>query len=99
MSTCVFFFRSVRSSGEVSDAWVALGNSQWFPMPYYGDEKQGGVNGHYYHVFNTVRCILSTLHFRGSDDYYRISLCIIRFLRALCCSVYSTCLAQWHVVL
>lgn len=26
-------------------------------MEYYGDEKQGGVNGHYYHVFNTV-CIL-----------------------------------------
>ncbi|KAL0574045.1 Protein cwh43 [Marasmius crinis-equi] len=25
----------------------------WFPMEYYGDENQGGVNGHFYHVFNT----------------------------------------------
>jgi len=25
----------------------------WFPMEYYGNEKQGGVGGHYYHVFNT----------------------------------------------
>jgi hypothetical protein len=23
-------------------------------MAYYGDENQGGVNGHFYHVFNTV---------------------------------------------
>lgn len=29
---------------------------QWFPMEYYGDETKGGVNGHFYHVFNTVRC-------------------------------------------
>lgn len=27
-------------------------------MEYYGDEKQGGVNGHYYHVFNTVRILI-----------------------------------------
>ncbi|KDR76390.1 hypothetical protein GALMADRAFT_226084 [Galerina marginata CBS 339.88] len=25
----------------------------WFPMEYYGDAHNGGVNGHYYHVFNT----------------------------------------------
>ncbi|KAF8150589.1 hypothetical protein B0H34DRAFT_144144 [Crassisporium funariophilum] len=25
----------------------------WFPMEYYGDDIQGGVDGHYYHVFNT----------------------------------------------
>ncbi|KAH9481549.1 Protein cwh43 [Psilocybe cubensis] len=31
-----------------------LAVEHWFPMPYYGDEKQGGVNGHYYHVFNTI---------------------------------------------
>ena len=24
-------------------------------MEYYGSQQQGGVNGHYYHVFNTVR--------------------------------------------
>lgn len=23
-------------------------------MEYYGDETKGGVNGHFYHVFNTV---------------------------------------------
>lgn len=23
-------------------------------MAYYGDENTGGVNGHFYHVFNTV---------------------------------------------
>jgi hypothetical protein len=23
-------------------------------MKYYGNEEAGGVNGHYYHVFNTV---------------------------------------------
>ena len=26
---------------------------QWFPPQYYLD--QGGVRGHFYHVFNTVR--------------------------------------------
>lgn len=26
---------------------------QWFPMEYYGNEYEGGVNGHYYHVFYT----------------------------------------------
>ncbi|KAH7884594.1 Frag1/DRAM/Sfk1 family-domain-containing protein [Phlebopus sp. FC_14] len=25
----------------------------WFPMEYYGNDREGGVNGHYYHVFNT----------------------------------------------
>ena len=29
---------------------------QWFPMSYYGNKWQGGVNGHFYHVFNTVGC-------------------------------------------
>ncbi len=24
-------------------------------MSYYGDQNKGGVNGHYYHVFGTVR--------------------------------------------
>ncbi len=28
---------------------------QWFPMAYYGDARHGGVNGHHYHVFGTVR--------------------------------------------
>ena len=28
---------------------------QWFAMEYHGNEHEGGVNGHYYHVFNTVR--------------------------------------------
>ena len=26
---------------------------QWFPMEYYGNDRQGGKNGHFYHVFNT----------------------------------------------
>ena len=26
-------------------------------MEYYGSQQQGGVNGHYYHVFNTVSSI------------------------------------------
>ncbi|KAF9256349.1 hypothetical protein L218DRAFT_911394 [Marasmius fiardii PR-910] len=30
-----------------------LGEEHWFPMEYYGNEHQGGVNGHFYHVFNT----------------------------------------------
>jgi len=25
----------------------------WFPMEYYGNAHEGGVDGHYYHVFNT----------------------------------------------
>ncbi|KAJ3826969.1 Frag1/DRAM/Sfk1 family-domain-containing protein [Lentinula raphanica] len=25
----------------------------WFPMAYYGNQRWGGVNGHFYHVFNT----------------------------------------------
>ena len=28
---------------------------KWFPNAYYGNEHSGGVRGHYYHVFNTVR--------------------------------------------
>ncbi|KAA1467420.1 hypothetical protein DENSPDRAFT_792681 [Dentipellis sp. KUC8613] len=30
-----------------------LPTDHWFPDAYYGDEKRGGVNGHFYHVFNT----------------------------------------------
>lgn len=30
---------------------------QWLPMEYYGNEDVGGVNGHFYHVFNTVRSL------------------------------------------
>jgi len=30
-----------------------LPEDHWFPMEYYGNEHEGGVNGHYYHVFNT----------------------------------------------
>ncbi|KXN85854.1 Protein cwh43 [Leucoagaricus sp. SymC.cos] len=26
----------------------------WFPMEYYGGPSHGGVDGHYYHVFDTV---------------------------------------------
>ncbi|KAJ3877210.1 Frag1/DRAM/Sfk1 family-domain-containing protein [Lentinula edodes] len=25
----------------------------WFPMAYYGNQRWGGVNGHFYHVFDT----------------------------------------------
>jgi hypothetical protein len=28
---------------------------KWFPDAYYGNEDSGGVRGHYYHVFDTVR--------------------------------------------
>ncbi|KAK7044264.1 Protein cwh43 [Paramarasmius palmivorus] len=31
----------------------SLPQEHWFPMEYYGNERQGGVNGHFYHVFNT----------------------------------------------
>ncbi|KAK0193555.1 Frag1/DRAM/Sfk1 family-domain-containing protein [Armillaria mellea] len=30
-----------------------LPEEHWFPMSYYGNKWQGGVNGHFYHVFNT----------------------------------------------
>jgi len=30
-----------------------LPEEHWFPPEYYGTAKQGGVRGHYYHVFNT----------------------------------------------
>ncbi|KAI9451059.1 Frag1/DRAM/Sfk1 family-domain-containing protein [Lactarius psammicola] len=33
-------------------------NHIWFPDAYYGDEHYGGVRGHFYHVFNTVRLFL-----------------------------------------
>ncbi|PPQ98754.1 White hypersensitive protein [Panaeolus cyanescens] len=35
-----------------------LGVDHWFPMAYYGNKQQGGVNGHYYDVFGTVSCFL-----------------------------------------
>ena len=28
---------------------------KWFPDAYFGNEDSGGVRGHYYHVFDTVR--------------------------------------------
>ena len=28
---------------------------KWFPDAYYGNEDSGGVRGHFYHVFDTVR--------------------------------------------
>ena len=28
---------------------------KWFPDAYFGNEDFGGVRGHYYHVFDTVR--------------------------------------------
>ena len=28
---------------------------KWFPDAYHGNEDSGGVRGHYYHVFETVR--------------------------------------------
>ncbi|KAF7967485.1 hypothetical protein HWV62_34095 [Athelia sp. TMB] len=31
-----------------------LPEEHWLPMEYYGDLKEGGKNGHFYHVFNTV---------------------------------------------
>ncbi|KAJ3734145.1 hypothetical protein DFJ43DRAFT_1170983 [Lentinula guzmanii] len=34
----------------------------WFPMSYYGNQRWGGVNGHFYHVFNTP------LYYAISDD-------------------------------
>jgi hypothetical protein len=45
---------------------VVLTVSQWFPMEYYGNENGGGVNKHYYHVFNTVR--LSSV----TSSFYRL---------------------------
>ncbi|KAG1821921.1 Frag1/DRAM/Sfk1 family-domain-containing protein [Suillus subaureus] len=37
-------------------AWKEdLPEDHWFPMEYYGNEDEGGMNGHFYHVFNTVR--------------------------------------------
>jgi hypothetical protein len=36
--------------------WSALPRAlKWFPDAYYGNEDSGGVRGHYYHVFDTVR--------------------------------------------
>jgi len=39
-----------------------LPEHHWFPMEYYGNEHEGGVNGHYYHVFNTP------LYYRLPED-------------------------------
>jgi len=30
-----------------------LPEDHWFPMAYYGNAREGGVNGHYYEVFGT----------------------------------------------
>lgn len=32
---------------------IAEPSFKWFPMEYYGNEREGGKNGHYYHVFMT----------------------------------------------
>ncbi|EGO24579.1 hypothetical protein SERLADRAFT_369838 [Serpula lacrymans var. lacrymans S7.9] len=41
------------SRGIVTDTELQIGQF-WFPMEYYGNNNEGGVNGHFYHVFNTV---------------------------------------------
>ncbi|KAG0708082.1 Frag1/DRAM/Sfk1 family-domain-containing protein [Suillus ampliporus] len=44
-------------------AWKEdLLEDHWFPMEYYGGENEGGVKGHYYHVFNTP------LYYKLPDD-------------------------------
>ena len=47
---------------------------QWFPMEYYGNEHEGGVNGHYYHVFDTVRTSISFIARHSMDSYLAIIL-------------------------
>ena len=46
---------------------------KWFPDAYYGNEHSGGVRGHYYHVFNTVRICRTnnkSCEARRSADYW-----------------------------
>ncbi|KIM62789.1 hypothetical protein SCLCIDRAFT_24844 [Scleroderma citrinum Foug A] len=49
---------SQSKESRLSRSWKeGLPEDHWFPMEYYGSQQQGGVNGHYYHVFNTVSSI------------------------------------------
>jgi hypothetical protein len=51
---------------------------QWLPMEYYGSEEEGGVNGHFYHVFNTVSFSSEALTVSSDTTrqplYYKIPL-------------------------
>ncbi|KAJ8072662.1 Protein cwh43 [Marasmius tenuissimus] len=42
-----------REARYLRDFKETLPQEHWFPMEYYGNEREGGVNGHFYHVFNT----------------------------------------------
>jgi len=61
---------------------------QWFPMEYYGNEDQGGVNGHFYHVFNTVGSTSKILTQMKLNTIH--SHCIMPFLQVPLCSPYVT---------
>ncbi|KAL4074973.1 Frag1/DRAM/Sfk1 family-domain-containing protein [Scleroderma yunnanense] len=53
-----FELASQSEESRLLRAWKEdLPQDHWFPMEYYGSEREGGVNGHYYHVFNTVSSI------------------------------------------
>ncbi|KAH0833136.1 Frag1/DRAM/Sfk1 family-domain-containing protein [Lanmaoa asiatica] len=49
-----FVLTNQTESSRLLRSWKEdLPEYHWFPMEYYGNEHEGGVNGHYYHVFHT----------------------------------------------
>ncbi|KAF8556174.1 hypothetical protein OG21DRAFT_1409449 [Imleria badia] len=49
-----FVLTNQTEESRIIRAWKEdLPEHHWFPLEYYGNEHEGGVNGHYYHVFNT----------------------------------------------
>lgn len=57
-------------------------------MEYYGNNREGGVRGHFYHVFNTVSMTTSLTGFSWDlcVSTSAFSPCIISFLKGLKCS-------------
>jgi hypothetical protein len=43
---------------------------KWFPDAYYGNEESGGVRGHYYHVFDTVRTLCVVAKASKSSSFW-----------------------------
>jgi hypothetical protein len=77
LHTCVLYLlsRSFRN-------WNML---QWFPSEYYGNEREGGKNRHFYHVHDAVSYFNPVKRRERLIRFAPLSRCITSFLTGLYC--------------
>lgn len=73
---------------------------QWFPSEYYGNEREGGKNRHFYHVHDAVSYSNPVKRGERLIRFAPLSRCITSFLTELYCEkVVYYCFFKKHVVL